>query len=149
MASLRYTSISDLVNEIPDNIQALLTDDGTTLSKDSDILTSKLLAAESQFESMIANIYTIPVQAEDGTIPEIVKESIYVIAKYKLYGRRDAISREIQEQYNAVMSWLKQVSKGDAAIPILDSTDDVEDTGVRPAKITIADECSSEFNNFV
>jgi len=149
MASLRYTTISDLINEITQNIQALLTDDGTTLTKDDDILTKKLLAAESQFESMIANIYTIPVAAADGTIPEIVSESIYVIAKYKLYGRRDAISREIQEQYDAVMGWLKAVSKGDAAIPILDSSDEVEDVGVRPSAVTTSDETDSEFNHFV
>lgn len=149
MASLRYTSNADLINEIPENIQALLTDDGTTLTIYSDIVTSKLLAAESQFESMVANVYNIPVQAEDGTVPEIVKESIYVIAKYKLYGRRDAISREIQEQYNAVMSWLKSVARGEATIPILDSSDDVEDEGIRPDGIEISTQKTTQFDNFI
>lgn len=147
MASPRYIQPSDLIQKIPEKTQGLLTDDGTSLSKDSDRLSEAILEAEGEFESYVAARYSLPVQAEDGTVPPKVKSTIITVAKYHLYSRRDAISKEIQVQYDAATSWLRAVSKGNASIPLLDSNDDVEDEGT--AKVDVSTQSNSQFDTFV
>lgn len=143
----RYITASDLVEKIPENVQALLTDDGTTLSKDTEILNDAILEGEGEFESYVASKYDLPVKAEDGTVPPNVKSKIITLCKYALYQRRDAISKEIQVQYDSVIGWLKAVQAGKASIPILDTDGNVESDG--ELSIDVSDQSQSQFRSFV
>lgn len=147
MASPRYITTSDLVQKIPEKTQGLLTDDGTTLNKDSAILDEAILEAEGEFESYVAKRYDLPVQAEDGTVPPKVKSTIITLSKYHLYARRDAISKEIQVQYDAATSWLNKVARGHATIPLLDASDNVESEGTQ--QIEVSAQTNSQFDSFI
>lgn len=152
MASLRYITTEDLLQKVPQSRQGLLTNDGSSLNPKSDILTDAILEAEGEFESWVAQRYDLPVQAADGTVPPNVKSKIVTLAKYHLYARRDAISKEIQEQYNAAVKWLRGVSNGSVTIPILDASDNVEDDGA--IQITVSEksddnETKTQFGSFV
>jgi len=131
--NLRYISLTDFIDEIPDQIQGLITDDvANSSTKDSSILEQKGVAAESIFESYVGTRYDLPVQASDGTTPPEVRQCIYVILKYLLYSRRNAVTPEIQAQYNDQINWLRAVSKGQATIAKIDTSGTIEDDGVSP-----------------
>lgn len=147
MATPRYIQASDLIQKIPSKVQGLLTNDGTTLTADSSRLKEAILEAEGDFESYVAERYDLPVKAADGTVPPNVESKIITLAKYHLYSRRDAISKEIQVQYDAAVRWLERVQAGKASIPLIDSNNEVEDEGAQ--QITVNEKTNSQFDTFV
>lgn len=147
MEEPRYITVAELVNEIPDSMQGILSSDGINLSKNEPILKEKIKEAEGVLESYVSSRYPIPVKAEDGRVPPTVKGALYVITKYKLYGRRDGITQEIKEQYDTVMRWLRDVSRGDANIPLLDNQNQIEKVGTTSIEVNPAN--NSNFKVFV
>lgn len=143
----RYITVADLINEIPDNMQALLSNDGTTLSKEEPILKEKIKEAEGIFESYVSTRYSTPVESSDGRVPPNVKGTIIIITKYLLYGRRDAITQEIKEQYETTMRWLRDVARGDANIALLKDDNVIEDAGT--TSIEVNPRVNSQFKVFV
>lgn len=116
----RYITITDLKNEMPDVVQGLLTNDvANTTTKVDEIVEQKISAAEQEVESYLAGRYALPVTAPDGTIPEIVKQAIYTITKYYLYGRRNQIDAGISDQYAQIVKWLNRVKNGEIDVPLI------------------------------
>ncbi len=131
MSQLRYISLQEFINEIPHQMQGLITDDNPNSSvAKNPILKQKALAAEAEFESYIVARYKIPVRATDGTVPEKVRQTIYTILKYHMYARRNALTDSINRQYNDTIKWLEMVANGKANIPHIDGDGTVETTGV-------------------
>lgn len=147
MPEPRYITVDELVNEIPDRMQGVLSNDGTTLAKKEPILKEKIKEAEGILESYISSRYGLPVKSSDGRVPPNVKGSIIIITKYLLYGRRDAITQEVKEQYDATMRWLRDVSRGNADIAILKEDNAVESTG--STQIEVNPRVHSKFKHFV
>ncbi|MCA1800649.1 MAG: DUF1320 domain-containing protein [Actinobacteria bacterium] len=147
MTEPRYITVAELVNEIPESMQGLLSSDGTNLDKNEPILKEKIKDAEGVLESYLSARYTIPVMASDGRVPPSVKGAIIILTKYFLYGRRDAISQEINEQYNSTMRWLRDVSKGVANIALIKDDNEVEDTGATSIEVNPLNH--SQFKTFV
>lgn len=131
--NLRYIDLSDFIDEIPDEIQGLITDDTAGGSTgESTILKQKGVAAEAIFESYVSKRYDLPVLASDGSVPAEVRQCIYTILKYMLYSRRNAVTPEIENQYNFQMRWLKDVSAGRASIAVINQSDEIESDGDTP-----------------
>lgn len=116
----RYITISDLTNEMPAVVQGLLTDDtANSTTPVNVILEQKIVAAEQEVESYLAARYTLPIQASDGTIPDIVKQIIYTLTKYYLYARRNQIDAGIADQYANAIRWLNRVKSGELNVPLI------------------------------
>lgn len=148
MSSLRYVTSANFVNQVPENMQGLLTNDGNTLSPDSDVVKAALLSAEQTVESYMAERYDLPLTSDGtktGEVPEKIKEVVFILAKYQLYGRRDAITQEVKVQYDSAMSWLGDVARGRASVVLLDSNDEVVDEG--DVGIVVSSKTESQFKN--
>lgn len=131
--NLRYIDLSDFIDEIPTEIQGLITDDSANGSTgESTILKQKGVAAEATFESYVSSRYSLPVLTSDGKTPAEVRQCIYTILKYMLYSRRNAVTPEIENQYKMQMGWLKDVAKGNANIAKIKADDTVESDGITP-----------------
>lgn len=148
---LRYITITQLKNEIPEAIQGLATsDDPNSTTIVESILLQKALDAEQVFESYVSRRYAIPVKSSDGTIPESVKQFIYTVTKYNLYARRNQITVEVKEQYDAKMRWIRDVATSKADIPLLESDGDVEFDGSKEVGVGFYEKYErSQFNKFV
>lgn len=144
----RYISADEVKQEIPDTIQGLLTDD--TASGDttnSDFIEQKIMAAEQEFESYVSSRYSLPVRASDDTVPGQVKQHVFVILKYYLYGRRQAIDQGLADQYSKTIRFLENVAAGKVGIALLDSEGEVEDEG--SGQIYIGGTENSKFDRFI
>lgn len=116
----RYITISDLRDEMPDVVQGLLTNDtANTVTKVDEIIEQKIEAAEQEVESYLAARYALPVSAPDGTVPVIIKQAIYTITKYYLYGRRNQIDAGIADQYAQIVKWLNRVKSAELDVPLI------------------------------
>jgi phage gp36-like protein len=149
---LRYIKLEEFINEIPENMQGLITDDNPNTSvSDSKILAQKGVAAEAEFDSYIISRYPSFVKGVSaGTItviPEQVRQTIYTILKYHLYARRNALTDSVTQQYQNVITWLKNVAMGKANIPQLDENNHVKDTGV--GQIRTSGKSKSQFGVIV
>lgn len=128
--ALRYITLSELVNAIPEVVQGSTTDDVANSETRVDAIATQLAeSAEEEVESYLSVRYTIPYEASDDTVPNSIKRAIFTITKYNMYARRDAIDAGIQTQYDNIVSWLRRVVSGDANIPLLDASGNVESQG--------------------
>jgi phage gp36-like protein len=121
--TLNYTDITGFESRIPKRIMAMSTDDMPVNGgmPNTDYIIEFLASAESTVDSYLSSRYLIPIRANDGTVPSVIINACYIIAKYWLYARRNALSPEVSDQYNNIMSWLKDIQKGNADLPVLDA----------------------------
>lgn len=112
----------------------------------ADIIEQNALAAEGEFESYVSQRYSIPLQWTDGTVPELVKNVIYSLAKYRLFARRNALKPDVVSEYENAILWLNRVAMGKVNIVLLDSADDVQSTGSTPIVSAPGDFPNSQFN---
>lgn len=116
---LYYVTFEDFYSEVPALVQEDTTNDGTLYGGQiRKTVETKLKESENIVDSYLNRRYSIPVKAKDGTVPEEIKGAVYVIAKYKLYARRNALSPEIQAQYDSTMRFLRDVGSGKAEIAV-------------------------------
>lgn len=145
---LRYIKPERFLDEIPKEIQGILTDDSyETSDPNKNILLQKALAAEAEFESYVAKRYCLPVRASDGTVPDEVVQVIYDILKYKLYARRNALDSSIISQYEKAVGWLMNVAKGKLDIPFINEQNEVEE--VPTVKVVTGKGSESAFSRFL
>lgn len=144
---MKYITAAELVNEVPEIVQALTTrDTPNDLTKVDAIIVQKIDAAEAEFEAYISQRYTIPVQASDNTVPNHVKQMIMTLTKYRLYSRRNSVPDTVRDEYDNVIRFLKDVQAGRAGIPLLLENGDVESTG--SMEITVGTGAYSSFSKF-
>ena len=118
--TLQYTSVSELSEVIPEAILGKITRDtaGTGPAVEL-ILRERLKAAENTVDGYLGTRYRLPLIAADGTVPPEIKDACLIIAKYKLYARRNALTPGIENEYQNIMGWLKDVSTGKANIALI------------------------------
>ncbi len=145
----RYISIEEVKEEVPELVQGLITDDSAdkTVIED-DYITQKVTAAEQEAESYLSTRYAIPLKSEDGTVPAQLKQHIFVILKYHLYGRRQAIDAGLADQYSKTIRFLEQVAIGKANIALLTEEGDIESEG-SVGEIVVGQLKSPSFNRIV
>jgi phage gp36-like protein len=145
---LRYITEQELINEIPEALQGALTDDTPNgATKVSSIIVQQGESAEETVESYLGMLYTIPLQANDNTVPNSLKKAIFVLTKYYLYMRRDQVDAQMQAQYDTVMRWLKDIASGRAGLNLLRADGTVQTQGGQT--ITVSMVTNSEFSRFV
>jgi phage gp36-like protein len=120
---LHYVTLAEFESEVPMLVQALTTNDAQMSGgiREETYVENKLKASESMVDGYLGTRYTIPVKAEDGTVPEIVKQAVFTIAKYLLFARRNNLTPDIADQYTNTLTWLKDVSAGRADIAVFDA----------------------------
>lgn len=146
--ALRYITEAELINEIPESLQGSLTDDTpNSETKVSSIIVQQGESAEETIESYLGVVYTIPLTATDGTVPNSLKKAIFVLVKYYLYMRRDQVDGQMQAQYDTIMRWLKDISTGKAGLNLLRSDGSVQSQG--GVQIIASEQVNSSFSSFV
>lgn len=120
---LHYTTFTEFEQEVPLMVQGMASSDLPINGAPpvETVVIQKLTAAESVVDGYLQVRYPIPLRAPDGTVPEIIKQAVHTIAKYYLYSRRNAVTPDILEQYNATMTFLKDVTRGLANIAVMNA----------------------------
>lgn len=161
MALLRYITLAELKNQIPQKLQGMAVNDtpgdlSIDGSEEQSILKKTALASEALLESYLSPRYNMPKIYMDGepdeTVSELIKDVIVTIVKYKLFKRRDALTPAVQEGFKDTMMWLKDVQAGRANIVQLNQNDEVFDQGSDPTIEVGAEDSgsvNSQFNTFV
>lgn len=145
--ALRYITLDDLVAEIPLDLQGVTSDDvANSESRVDSVVTQQAESAEEEVESYLSSRYVIPLKATDGTVPNSVKNSIYVITKYNLYRRRDMIPDVVFSSYENIIDWLEKVRDGLANVNLILADGSVQSQGGQ--QIEVSTETQSQFNNF-
>lgn len=124
MISLYYISAEDITEVVPARIIAQITDDVSTgggVNVNHEIVLQLLKASESTVDSYLSARYKLPVTATDGTVPPVIRDAVLSIAKYKLYSRANAVTPDIQAQYDGIISWLRSISTGKADMPLIEA----------------------------
>jgi len=110
---MAYIEIDDLYDLISEEDLVQLTDDDRVGEVNEDLVSGVIAAAESRIENYAGRHYTLPLTADDD-----VKRMAVVIAAHMVYQRRRGkVPDHIKEQYDEVMTLLKDVSKGKAILP--------------------------------
>jgi phage gp36-like protein len=117
--NLTYTSPTDLIELVPKAILEQVTRDELNGNDRPYIVFERLKASENTVDSFLGVRYKLPAKASDGTTPPEIKDAVLVIAKYKIYARRNAVNASVQAEYDATMNWLKMIASGkiDLALP--------------------------------
>lgn len=124
MISLYYIAAEDITEVVPARIIAQITDDtsaGSGANVNHPIVLELLKASESTIDSYLSGRYALPVKASDGTVPPVIRDAVLSVAKYKLYARRNAVTPDIQAQYDGIISWLRAISSGKADMPLIEA----------------------------
>lgn len=145
--ALRYITLDDLVAEIPLDLQGVTSDDvANSETRVDSVVTQQAESAEEEVESYLSSRYVIPLKATDGTVPNSVKNSIYVITKYNLYRRRDMIPDVVFSSYENIIDWLEKVRDGLANVNLILADGSVQSQGGQQIEVSV--ETQSQFNNF-
>lgn len=98
------------------------------LGDNDDNLTNAIQAADSLIDSYLTNVATtVPLASP----PDIVKQLSYDIAVFYLHDRIQFVDipERVKTKYDAAISFLKDVARGMANIPGLETTD--SETGIK------------------
>lgn len=80
--------------------------------------------AEGTLDGYLARRYTVPVRTATGTVPRDVYKYALDSFKYELYTAAKRMPSSVEINYQKVMTWLLNLSKGLVVIPELIPTDD-------------------------
>lgn len=119
-----YTVAADLDNILAEHIAAELSAESGSTPDDS-ILDYYLDAAESVVDSYLAKRYNVPLSVTP--IPAAVKDAVLVIARYRLYIRREYVTEEVRKDYEDMLEWLKMVATGELDLPVDETGGEIDE----------------------
>lgn len=106
---MAYSTIKDIINELPDKTLAQLTDDKDGLVVDEDVVNSLIEAADAIIDGYCGTRYTVPLTPPTPFVSGLSRQ----ITIYKLYARRREGMPELRkEQYDDAIGRLKDVASG-------------------------------------
>jgi phage gp36-like protein len=85
-------------------------------------------AATDIINSYAVKKYKVPFSQVPGTILECCA----IITKYKLYGTRSAVSKQLRQDYEDQVDFLKKLSEGKVGILEIDSQNEDQENVVKP-----------------
>lgn len=85
-------------------------------------------AATDTINSYAVKKYKVPFSPVPGTI----RNCCAIITKYKLYATRSAVSKQLRQDYEDQVDFLKKLSEGKVGILEIDSQDENQENVVKP-----------------
>jgi phage gp36-like protein len=120
----KYSSVPALKAILTESQLAQLTDD-TSLddgASDSTLVRQFLVFAESTAEGYVQGRYSLPLNPP----PPSFLYAVLVIAKYRLFLRRQYMDEDTREEYTEVKEWLRSVRDDEVDLYARDSNSDDE-----------------------
>lgn len=106
-----YITIDEFENGLSLSLRTLLSsDDG--ISQDDDVITEAIKQASSLIDSYASYRYVIPLT----NVTDQIKAVCIDITVYRLFKRKEAVTNDILESYNAGINYLKDISQDRALI---------------------------------
>ena len=103
-----YIAKADILEQIPESDLIELTDDENTGLVVDSIVDGAIVNAEGEVDGYLATRYSTPVTP----VPDIVKAFTVDVAVYRLYGRRQGATEDIEKRYKNAIRFLKDASNG-------------------------------------
>jgi len=130
---MAYSTKSDILEQLDEEILIQLTDDAETGSVDDDKVTRAIADADATVDAYCQGRYTIPLSPVPGKIRQISVD----IAIYNLFSRRDDTAPETRnDRYKAAIRFLEKVSEGK-----------IELGATTPAATTTRDSVDIDYND--
>jgi phage gp36-like protein len=108
---MAYCNQSDLLTMIPlKELAELTADSGDT--PDSQVVDEAIHRADAEIDAYLGMRYTLPLTP----LPDQVKGLSIDMALYHLYSRRSVVPTVRRQKYEAAISFLKLVAKGEAVV---------------------------------
>lgn len=108
-----YCVLADLKSELSEIELIELTDDNNLGIIDQTNINGAIAKADATIDSYCSKVESVPF----STVPPLVKEWSKTLAVYELHRRKKIIPEAIKLAYDAVISHLKAVARGEAGIP--------------------------------
>ena len=109
---MAYCTQADLLEQISEDDLIQLTDDSDAGIVDVSMVTRTIADADAEIDSYCGTKYDVPF----STTPVMVRKVSVDIAIYNLYARRRGAPDDRKERYDDAIAFLKDVSKGIAAL---------------------------------
>ena len=131
---MKYAVVQDMINIFGEAEMTQLTDrsEPPAGAYVAETIEQSLNDAEAEIDAYLAARYALPL----AVVPDILKRTTCNIARYLLHG--PAITDEVTRRYDNSISFLKSVSRGDAALGV-DST-----SGTAPASENLPEHFGSD-----
>lgn len=91
-------------------------------------LNNQLKAATDLINSYAVKKYKVPFDPIPGTI----KDAAVIIARYKLYGKRSAATKQMRQDFEDIQDFLKKLARGEVGILEIDSQNENQENVVKP-----------------
>ena len=144
---MSYTSLGNLINIIPPQELANLTnDDRKTAEINENIVNSAAVYADELINAYLRNKYKLPLK----TIPQLIINIASDIAAFRLYTRRPLkMPEHIKERYDAAIKILTNIKKEEMLLDLPAEHPEAEMTPAAKMAVTNKNKDSKKFNDRV
>lgn len=119
---MAYSTQTDILKQIEEDLLIQLTDDNETGSVDAAIVTQGIADADAEIDSYLATKYTVPLT----TVPDLVLKFSVDIAIYNLYSRRGTDDEVRTRNYKDAVKQLEAFVAGKATLGITPPPDETQ-----------------------
>ncbi len=120
---MAYITIDQLKKQFPDEDLGQLANDATGESsgpKNHAVTLALILDAQSLIDSYLNQKYSVPL----AVVPDSIRNATGIITYYKLHERRsEMITDRLQQMYDQTISWLRDLARGLASLPVPPATE--------------------------
>jgi phage gp36-like protein len=109
---MAYSTQSDILEQIDEDVLIQLTDDDDAGAVDADMVTRAIADADALIDGYCGKKYTVPF----STVPSLVRKFSVDIAIYNLYGRRKGAPEDRRNRYKEAVEFLKGVAAGNNSL---------------------------------
>ena len=109
---MAYSTQTDLLEQIDEDILIQLTDDVDAGTIDADKVTRAIADADGEIDSYCGMKYPVPFT----TVPPVIRKCSVDIGIYNLYSRRKGAPEDRKTRYDNAIRFLKDVAKGLASL---------------------------------
>jgi len=109
---MAYSTETDILDQLDEDILIQLTDDADTGEVDDDKVSRAIADADAEIDSYCGVRHTVPF----STVPAVILKLSVDIAIYNLYARRKGAPEDRKTRYDNAIRFLKDVAKGLATL---------------------------------
>jgi len=109
---MAYSTRSDILEQLDEDVLIQLTDDVDAGVVDDDAVTRAIADADSEIDSYCGAHYEVPFE----TVPAMVRKLSVDISIYNLYARRKGAPEDRKQRYDSAIRFLRDVSTGKASL---------------------------------
>jgi phage gp36-like protein len=109
---MAYSTQSEILDQMDEDVLIQLTDDDDAGVVDADVVTQKIADADALIDGYCGARYAVPFT----TVPALVLKFSVDIAIYNLYGRRKGAPEDRRNRFKEAVDFLKGVSAGNNSL---------------------------------